>query len=400
MMMVNFIGSRSFRYALTKASTMQINGYRSLSSFAVLHFPNRMQPKEMHGHSCRWLSSSSSPRKDDKDEKNNSDIEEGKEKDNDKSKKDEPLLDEGQTQIPHNTVTEEESEYLRDLELQNSFDSFFGRTRALLNFILFRDEKAMEIYKSVTEKHKLVSPNSIEAMKLMRYLLNPLLIKYKFDIGEFAEGVNLAYPVVREAISMVRDSVAYPQNYASRRQEVKEKRLFLQEILGGRAPKQLEGSLKEAELFKQITQMKSFLPSRLAMNVTVSGFSIDEIRTRIVERDNTGAHQETAKGPVLEISEQLEPFTPMMHAMPSLIKIDQRKEDLRRYRPGAVIATVTVAVLSTGSLSHTSGLDKSEELKERELGLDVWDFEACISGHSPINWIVTQIGTIPDAMIE
>lgn len=296
---------------------------------------------------------------------------------------------------------------LDDATVQRQFDTIVGRFDALLGS--FNEERnAYDIHQDLRTKNPDFS--WLSAWGLTSDLLNPLLKKYKgaFDVAEFCDGVRLAFPVINNAVAVTINATAEPEKYADQKAMVEEQTQLLHDTTTEAFRKNLHVIIREQKLLRQMG---------MKWNITAAKKELTRVepyrvKLRVVKANDTNEDDDDvlASGgtAVLSASEQLVP--PKLHLprpTPTSREIEQHKEDLQRYKDGAVIATVEVIMSIVEKadfqpivLEKPSGnaqLDemKREALKELQLvkitRMEMWIFESCISGHVPQSWILTEI---------
>lgn len=280
---------------------------------------------------------------------------------------------------------QEKDAFEEDQALQDRFYSFFGFLSVMVDEMKGDLEgKAMGKFIAKVERHAVCEQFSGLSLKLYYQSINPLLLKYNFDLFDFATGVKDAFLVAKEAASVTLDAAIYPENYTTPEKihELNEQREVVHDCFSDNMQRYLKVAAKEQELFRQ---MNIKLETAAMSKLEVLRREIHDLRTRIVYPDPAALHQE-AKGGVIELTEQVDPSTGRKKRRSADER--QRDEDLRRYHPGAVVARVDV-YFEAAPISSANNGSKSLPVAE------VWVFEGCISGHVPLNWIVTESYSVP-----
>lgn len=286
-----------------------------------------------------------------------------KDSEDDKTKHDQPA------KKGDNEVTDEESmrhssllaSYEEDIKLQASFSTFSGRFEAVWKTVTGKNSKKYrKYYDDVVVKHQLTSPIPFRNTITFTELLNPLLIKYQFDAIEFAKGVKQTYPMVKGAVEVVFDSSLYPEKYTTpeQLQKVAEMKSLLHDNLGDMKFNYIRSEAQQDFMLKQLNV--NVAPTRYG-TLVVSSFFISKVRTRIVLLDNPNTTSS---------------------------EVEQRNEDLRRYGPGAVIASLQMYI-------ESREVDPSKPIPEFDQNtmpdlVEVCLYEGCISGHAPLNWLIVN----------
>lgn len=286
----------------------------------------------------------------------------------------------------------ERDAFEEDQALQDRFYSFFGFLSVMVDELKSDLEgNAMTKFVTKLDRHAVCEQYSGLALRLFYQNVNPLLLKYQFDLFDFAVGVKDAFLVAKEAASVTLDAAIYPENYTTPEKihELNEQRAVVHDCFSDNMQRYLKVAAKEQELFRQ---MNIKLETAAMSKLEVLRREIHDLRTRIVYPDPAALHQE-AKGGVIELTEQVDPAAAGGRKRRRSADERQRDEDLRRYRPGAVIARVDVYFEAAPIASDSAGAKKdgSKTLPVAE----VWVFEGCISGHVPLSWIVTESYSVP-----
>lgn len=282
---------------------------------------------------------------------------------------------------------QERDAFEEDQAMQDRFYSFFGFLSVMVDELKSDvDGNAMTKFVAKLDRHAVCEQYSGLALKLFYQSINPLLLKYRFDLFDFAVGVKDAFLVAKEAASVTLDAAIYPENYTTPEKihELNEQREIVHDCFSDNMQRYLKVAAKEQELFRQ---MNIKLETAAMSKLEIVRREVHDVRTRIVYPDPAALHQE-AKGGVIELTEQVDPAVGGRKRRRSADE-RQRDEDLRRYHPGAVIARVDVYFEAAPTSSAKK--DGSKTLPVAE----VWVFEGCISGHVPLSWIVTESYSVP-----
>eukprot|EP01033_Poteriospumella_lacustris_P008293 gene8293-5982_t len=279
----------------------------------------------------------------------------------------EEKFDEQSVRPPYHTTAASQSSYDEDVQLQASFNTFFERFRAVWkNLTGEESEKYRKFFYGICIKERITPP--LIPFSVVADLLNPLLIKYKFDVVDFVASAKRVYPMVKGALNVVFDSSAHPEKYTTpeQLQEVSKAKSFLQDTLGDMMLNFIRAEVQEEFLLKLVNFN---VDTSSYGNLAVSYIFINNVRTRVVEPDDTSlpAATGTQVGDTSAVKQQC-------------------SEDLRRYGPGAVIVSVEVYI-------ESREVDPSKPIPEFDQNtmpdlIEVCRLEGCISGHVPLNWLI------------
>lgn len=271
---------------------------------------------------------------------------------------------------PRFFASNSEDPALEDRALQESFAGWRPRLHAFKK--LFNNEINLDMEnlmrKRIVDPMKLVS-----ACRMFVELQNPLLTKYKFDISEFAEGVRKAYSVTTLAAAKVVEALTI-RDIPIDPIQVEVSHSILKEVYCDELSRQLEIALEETKLINE-TFLAAEISKKLKVNikfptvmlskVNVQTVTVNKVSTRIIE-----SHVEDS-------SSFDEPST---------------TEDLRRYKVGSVIASAEVFIEAEEEWTPTSSTMKEFEVKAHTRPTtELWVFEGCISGQTPLDWIVKSM---------
>jgi len=260
---------------------------------------------------------------------------------------------------------------LEDRALQESFAGW--RPRLLAFRKLFNNEINIDMENLM--RKRIVDPMKIiGACRMFVELQNPLLTKYKFDIAEFAEGVRQAYSISTFAAAKVVEALTIGDAPIDPI-EVESSHNILKEVYGDELLKQLEIALEETRLLNETFKVADIgkklnleikIPTVMLSKVNVQTVTVNKVTTRIIEShtDDTSPSWE-------------EPST---------------TEDLRRYKVGSVIASAEVFIEAEEEWTPTSSTKKDYDLGAHTRPItELWVFEGCISGQTPLNWIIKSM---------
>jgi len=270
-----------------------------------------------------------------------------------------------------------EDSTLEDRALQESFEGWWPRMLALQN--LSDNEISMQMENLL--RKKIVDPVKIfSAAKIFIDLQNPLLAKYKFDVVDFAEGVRKAYAATTHSLAKVVESMTV-RDAPIDPVEVEASRSLLQEVHSDEMWKKVQKALKEAELMKETLQsvetgdnkfnIKIEFPTVILSKVVVQTVTVNSISTRVIERKSDDT--EGASSAITKINSTTD-------------------EDLRRYKVGSVVATAEVFIEAEEEWVPSSS--KSDAKTFTRPITEIWVFEGCISGQSPLQWIIKSMGSL------
>lgn len=280
---------------------------------------------------------------------------------------DEEKFDEQSVRSPCHTTSASQNSYEEDVQLQASFNTFFGRFRAVWkNLTGEESEKYRKFFHGICVKER-ITP--LIPLTVCTGLLNPLLIKYKFDVLDFVASAKRVYPMVKGALDVVFDSSANPQKYATpeRVLEVSKMKSLLQDTLGDMMLNFITAEAQEEYLLKL---MNVNVDSSPYGNLVVSYFFISKVRTRVVEPDDTSLPVATGT------------------TVGDTSAVKQCNEDLRRYGPGAVVVSLQMYIESR-EVDPSKPNPVFDQNTMPDL-IEVCLFEGCISGHVPLNWLIVN----------
>jgi len=195
-------------------------------------------------------------------------------------------------------------------------------------------------------------------------LHNPLLKKYNFDPVEFMTGAKYAFIEVFRAISS-KDLSDYSNGFSTESVSAQ----LLSEVLPSRVYDACVDATKEIHSKGMKIELK---------DISIVSASIHRVRTEVY----------------------MDPYKDMRKHFvkdgPDIVEVRKMQEDLfpkKPYDNGSVIATVEVLFDSMETYHnqiHTAEIDDETTVTRKNRSR--WTFEACISGQSEMNWLVTSLG--------
>lgn len=127
----------------------------------------------------------------------------------------------------------------------------------------------------------------------------------------------------------------------------------------------------------------------------IVAIAIDRVQTRIVAAADADDDILASGGAgVVQASEAKEPESPLVEKRP--VDSAKKAEDLRRYQPGSVVASIDVFIEANERLLpplEPKAGDKARKGKQVVRLTELWTFEGCISGQTPLQWIVAETTT-------
>lgn len=259
---------------------------------------------------------------------------------------------------------------LEDRALQESFVGLAPRFQALVK--LFSNDSNFDMENLM--RKRIVDPMKIiGATRVLVELQNPLLTKYKFDILDFAEGVKKAYEVSTLAAAKVVEAITI-QGVPIDPAQVETSHDILKDVYSDALYKKLQIALEETKLINETLFKTSEIASKLKMEVkfptvmlskvNVNTVTVNKVSTRIIESQADDS----------SVSE--EPAT---------------TEDLRRYKVGSVIASAEVFIDAEEEWIPSSAAKEYDIGKQTRSMTELWVFEGCISGQTPLEWVIKSM---------
>jgi hypothetical protein len=250
-----------------------------------------------------------------------------------------------------------------DQQLHASYSGIFPRMKTIFA-LLFRGKESSAFQKMVDDGIlDLADPGG--SAVIFADLQNPLLQKYNFSPKEFCTGAKIAYSEVAKSMSLLSEASFFPDK-AQNKPYLDDHRQFLKEVFSPKLYRKFEISLKEMELFRQ-------------MNVSFESQTLDRVEVENIRllTINTKLYTKPLKKNIKE-EDKAETTT-------STAATGTATADIELYTPGSVIASVLVKF----DAIEESILKDKEKLKKKVN--ETWMFEACISGQTPLNWIVKSM---------
>jgi hypothetical protein len=273
-----------------------------------------------------------------------------------------------------------------DQQLHASYSGIFPRMKTIFA-LLFRGKESSAFQKMVDDGIlDLADPGG--SAVIFADLQNPLLQKYNFSPKEFCTGAKIAYSEVAKSMSLLSEASFFPDK-AQNKPYLDDHRQFLKEVFSPKLYRKFEISLKEMELFRQ-------------MNVSFESQTLDRVEVENIRllTINTKLYTKPLKKNISDmniINTKETSQTPGVTAVAAIKEEDKAETttstaatgtataDIELYTPGSVIASVLVKF----DAIEESILKDKEKLKKKVN--ETWMFEACISGQTPLNWIVKSM---------
>jgi hypothetical protein len=293
--------------------------------------------------------------------------------------------------------TEEESANTKeDRELLRDF--FTGLARLSGNDALIESNRIKEFDKLVASLLK----ENLYPILISPAILNPLFKKYNFDLREFGIGAkNFAYPTINTLFGTLITAVHRPEKFSPEAVATVSKEL--RSLVSDRQWEQCQKLLADKELEATLVRRRP--------DTEVSQVNIFYLNTRIVGdfpplsvKKSNGV--EGSKDQLIDVTsdstpkevdndDEFEEEDIYLHNVAAPRNRISKSEDLRRYIKGSVVATIKCSFFSHQHFA------KGKTNAKSFLIVETWTFEGCISGQTPLEWIVTNIqGPKPATILQ
>lgn len=242
-----------------------------------------------------------------------------------------------------------------DRQLHESFNGAMPRLLSLQN--LFQ-EKGRKMFSELFLNEVIVTEQLFTGIKLYTDLQNPLLQKYRFDVQDFFHGTEEAFIQTQKAITLLH--LINNDLVADRRENYQLKEIHRNILRAALSPKLY--SAVQQKLSERIDPVSDAFRDYILTidSLQLNSIIIEHVTTKLIEGD--------------ECNNQ-----------PGNIVDDY---SMISYPSGSVLATVDVVFESEQLYEHC---ELKEKPKVKRTIHSSWKFQGCISGHTPLNWMVVAM---------
>lgn len=246
-----------------------------------------------------------------------------------------------------------EGHHGKDRQLNESFTGLLPRVLSLQN--LFQ-EKGRQTFSDLFLNDVIVTEQLFTGIKLYTDLQNPLLQKYQFNVQDFFVGSKEAFIQIQKAITMMH--LMNHDLIKERKENYQLEEIHMGLLEASVSPKLYQ--IIEKQLREPIHPVSNgFADYVINMNsVKMNSIVIEHVKTKVIETEEDA------------------------------VAVATDAQSLLQYPVGSVLATVDIVFENDQVYEHCE--DRSKPKIKRTIA-SKWQFQGCISGHVPLNWMIISM---------